>query len=114
MAHIANPSQQEVTPRIINNTTGIPSTRGASTVEMTDQTRKTDRGRKTDRTFPYQIPPSGGMYILKDYQERNIVIPKCAEAATTAGKTSHTARTVTSSVRGSVCVCTMHSRLALL
>lgn len=67
---------------------------------MTDFHREMDQGRKIGGTFQYQTPLNGGEKTLKDGQARHIVTPNEAGADTTAGSIFHTARIVTSKVRG--------------
>lgn len=45
-AHISDKPEQDVSPQIIINTTGILNTRRAATIGITDPTRKADRERK--------------------------------------------------------------------
>lgn len=99
MVHLVNPPQQDVSPRIINDTTGILNAREPGTVGMTIPTRKADQERKTGGIPSYQIAPNGEKRILRDCQARKVDIFKGVGAATAAGPTSHTAHTITSDVR---------------
>lgn len=94
MAHLVNPPQLDMTLQKINDTTGNPITRKASTAGMTDLTGKINQGRKAGGTFPYEITPNGERRIIRDCNAGKVVIPKTVGAATTAELICHTSSIV--------------------
>lgn len=81
---------------------------------MTDSARNTDTGRKTGGISPYQIPPTGKKETLRECITGIDVISKALGAATIAGATSRTPRTVTTKIRERVCFHVASTIVALI